>query len=292
MTTGRTAPPAYDVDPVAAAALRGLPLDDLFVVDGHAHFCQERTVNAFFPQAEVSALVASMDRFGVDVACVSGIATMQQNDEVAAAVAARPDRLVGFALFNPRYDDGPQELERLLAGPHFRGIGEVHPTSYHHSYPITGERYRPMFELAERYGAPVLIHSGPESERDVCSPAMIGEMAGAHPDAVIILGHCGAYGANPWPLLDEAIGVARRHANVWLDLCGTGRHLGIVEHVVAAVGDERVLFGSDATFHGWAAEIAHVALADLPENSKRRILGANMAAVLGLDQEGRRAGLR
>jgi predicted TIM-barrel fold metal-dependent hydrolase len=223
-----------------------------------------------------------MDDIGIDLACISGVGSNLANDRMLRAVEKFPDRFVGFALFNPRYPDSVSEFRDVLSHPNVRGIGEIHPTSYQHKYAIDGPLYEPMWEMAAELSVPVLVHSGPSSERDVCSPTMIGRMANRY-DCPVLLGHCGAYGAYPWPMLQEAIVVALREENVYLDLCGTARHFGMVEAVTAAVGEHRVTFGSDASFHSWEPEVAHVVCADLPLSAKEAILGLNAARLLGLE---------
>jgi predicted TIM-barrel fold metal-dependent hydrolase len=95
----------------------------------------------------------------------------------------------------------------------------------------------------------------------------------------VLMGHSGGY--DSWELLDEAMAVARRLDNVYLDICAMGRHYGALEYMVGNVGAEKIVYGSDAPFHDWSAEIAHVALAKISDDAKAAIFAGNMARLLG-----------
>lgn len=255
--------------------LAGRPLTGVEIIDAHAHVLPTRTAGVAFRYTRPEEMIAAMDRIGIDRACVSALGSMQANDEMLGWVTRYPDRLVGFVLINPRY---PQEivptLERCFDNPGVLGIGEVHATSYQHMYPITGAAYGPMWGYAAERNIPVLIHSGPTSEAVRCSPTLIGQVAHRHPGFPILIGHCGAY--DSWEMLDEAIGVAAEHEQVYLEISAMGRFYGVLEYIVKSIGPDKVVFGSDAPFHDWTAEIAHVACAKLSDDEKRRIFGGTM----------------
>jgi predicted TIM-barrel fold metal-dependent hydrolase len=259
----------------------GLPLDVL-VIDAHAHMLPQSTPAASFLWPEPEGLLVSMDRLGIDMACISIVGSGHQNDDVLNVVRDHPNRFAGFVLANPRYpDEMILELDRCFAAhPNMRGIGEVHPPSYTHYYPVTGPNYRPLWEYAARRDVPVLIHSGPASENEYCGPAKIAQVASWYPSVPFLIGHCGAY--DSWSMLEEAIDLTRRYDNLFLEICAMGRFYGIVEYLVDKVGADRVLFGTDAPFHDWTAEIAHVACAKIPDAAKEKIFGLNMKALLKL----------
>ena len=77
-------------------------------------------------------MIAAMDRFGVDAACVYTIMGFygdcpRHNDALLARCREYPDRLVPFVTVDPK--EGPaavDELERCLEFPEFRGV-KFHP---------------------------------------------------------------------------------------------------------------------------------------------------------------------
>jgi uncharacterized protein len=262
-------------------ALAGQPLATR-IIDAHCHLLGPSLRDVFVPESSPAQMVGVMDRYGIDVACISVLGAGDRNAETIAAAQAFPDRFYGFHLVNPRYPQAVVEnLERSFAHPQMRGIGEVHPTSYHHDYPITGPNYRPAWEFAEARGLPVLIHSGPRSEAVRCRPADLGVVAADHPGMNVLVGHAGGY--DSFDMLDEAIEVARRLDNVYLEICAMGRHYGALEYMVGKLGHQKIVYGSDAPFHDWSAEIAHVAFAKIPDEAKEAIFCGTMARLLGAE---------
>src|SRR5207244_10307185 len=69
-----------------------------------------------------------------------------------------------------------------------------------------------------------------------------------HPKVRFILGHIGGGGA--W---QHSLAALRAAPNVFVDLSGSGVDGGLLESCLAAVGVERLLWGSDITMDtGWA----------------------------------------
>jgi len=56
---------------------------------------------------------------------------------------------------------------------------------------------------------------------------------------------------------------------------------GVIEWLAAEVGDDRILFGTDAPMRDPRQQFGWVVWADLPPASRRRILGANFQRLLG-----------
>lgn len=260
----------------------GRPLSGIRIIDAHAHLLPQRTPAVTFLEGGPEGLLVSMDRLGIERACISVVGSGGNNDEVLDAVRRYPDRFVGFVLVNPRYpEEMIAELDRCFAAHDMvRGIGEIHPPSYTHYYPVTGQNYRPLWEYAAKKGVPVLIHSGPSSEAAFCGPAEIAKVAAWYPSVPFIIGHCGAY--DSWYMLEEAIEVTKKYENLFLEICAMARFYGVVEYLVKKVGADRILFGTDAPFHDWTAEVAHVACAKISDDAKEKIFGLNMAALLGI----------
>jgi predicted TIM-barrel fold metal-dependent hydrolase len=78
--------------------------------------------------------------------------------------------------------------------------------------------YRPYFELAERYGLPVVFHSGDtwsaRAKLRYAQPLLVDDVAVDHPKVRFVLAHVG----NPW--LTDAAEVVYKNVNVWADLSG------------------------------------------------------------------------
>lgn len=259
-------------------ALAGEPLAPL-VIDAHAHLMGGSSSMAHVPYASAADMVVAMDVLGIDRACISILGAGDANGDMLRAVTEHPGRLLGMVLVNPRQPDLiVPSLEECFTVPGVVGIGEVHPTTYHHDYPVTGPAYVPVWEFAAARGLPVLIHSGPTSEAHRCRPSDLGRVAAAHPGMNVLVGHCGGY--NSWDMLEEAVETALAHENVFLEICAMGRFHGVLEYLVGRVGADKIVFGTDAPFHDWHAEVAHVAFARIPDEAKEKVLGQTMQRLL------------
>jgi len=79
--------------------------------------------------------------------------------------------------------------------------------------------------------------------------------------------------------LDEAISVAKKHENVYLDLCDIHRHSGIVDKMVKAIGADRVLFGTDIPWYDPAYGVGSVLFSKISDEDKYKILYKNAKAL-------------
>jgi len=261
-----------------ALADRGMPMTDVLIIDGLIS-APVPTYASYFPFNTLEDELATMDRVGIDQACVVEF----DNDLTLQAMNAS-DRFIGFCFVNPNYpSEVVPELERCFKAG-MKGI-KLHPAAHTHYYPIDGRNYRPVFEFAAARHCPILIHSGPRTEADLRMnrPSLIANVAEWYPDAHFIISHCGAYDPKEtWDALDEAVEAARAHDNVYLNFNTLGRYFGVIEYLVEKVGADKVIFGSDAPQHCFIVEIGHVAYARVSDADKEKIFGLNMARLLGI----------
>ncbi len=103
-------------------------------------------------------------------------------------------------------------LEADLASGRYRCIkvylGYVHQYAY-------DPAYEPAYRLAERFGVPVVFHTGDTDSRTAklkyADPLTIDEVAVDHPNVTFVLAHAG----NPW--IQSAAEVAYKNSNVVID---------------------------------------------------------------------------
>ncbi|WP_344831846.1 amidohydrolase family protein [Nonomuraea dietziae] len=184
-----------------------------------------------------------MDRCGVSHAVISSHLAIQLdaaegNAQTAEIVAQAADRFTGYLTVNP-WQDPAGELDKWGRDTRFGGI-KLHPDL--HDYPLTGRRYAPVWEFAQRTGCPVLTHTYDGSPYN--DLPMVDEVAARHPGVVILAGHAGAT-----PLgFDAAIEVAQRRPGVVLEVCGSFNTGADIATMVREVGADRVVYGSDFPF--------------------------------------------
>jgi len=99
-------------------------------------------------------------------------------------------------------------------------------------------RCRRVYQVAEKYGIPVIIHSGDPfysfAKVKYTNPIYIDDVAVEHPHLKIIIAHSG----NPW--LEDAAEVAYKNENVFLDV--SGWFMGNVETSYAKIMKSKVEF--------------------------------------------------
>jgi len=81
--------------------------------------------------------------------------------------------------------------------------------------------------------------------------------------------------------ISEVVAVMRLHPDIHVETSGLSA-AGAVKLLVAAVGADRVLFGSGAPAKPLAGALAAVRHAGLSEHDRERVLGANARALLGI----------
>ncbi|HYC58342.1 MAG TPA: amidohydrolase family protein [Thermoanaerobaculia bacterium] len=194
-----------------------------------------------------------LDAEGIERACcinyvspdVMGF-TREVNDWIANFTRNHRDRLVAVGSVNPLHElDVRAEIRRVLD----LGIGliKIHPP---HQL-LSPNAYRgELWQLAEIYheceerGVPVMFHTGtsifPKARNVFADPMPIDDVAIDFPKLRIILAHAGR------PLYGEtAMFLARRHANVHLDISGIPpKHLLRYVPRLTSIAD-KVLWGTD-----------------------------------------------
>ena len=257
-------------------ARQGAPLDDLLIIDCHAHY--DTFLGFYFPRFPrkgittlVDSLILAMDQGGVDIACLSSCLAFVSdprigNDSVAEAMAAHRDRVIGFAEINPNYPDQVErELTRCIEGLGMKGIKIFHGP---YKYPLDGPNYQPVWEVANAHRLPVLIgDTGTE---------ILGELAEQYPDAAFLRAHSGFRYSGARDCIEQA----KRHPNFYLDLASAHMNLGLIEYIVGEIGADRVLFGTDIPLYDMRFCVGSILFARISDDDKRKIFGLNMQRLL------------
>jgi len=236
---------------------------DIPVFDAHAHIGD--LIGEDVPSLE--AQVAQMDRLGIIAAVVSSTHALvgdvaRGNDEVAEAMRQFPGRMFGYCHVSANYPDFLlPELERCFRNDGFRGI-KLYQVGPAYDEPA----YDPVWAFARERGLPVLAHTwgGNLTGFDTA--------AEKHPTVPCLAGHAGsgfAYG----PYIDAA----KRIPNLYLDLTYSREHTHMIEHFVAELGAERVVWGSDAPLFSMSQQLSKVLFALISDEDKRKILFDNAA---------------
>jgi predicted TIM-barrel fold metal-dependent hydrolase len=139
------------------------------------------------------------------------------NDYIAAVVRSDPDRFIGFASVNPRYQ-GPEaavvELERAVVDLGLTGV-KLYPM-YQHWAANDRDVAFPIYAKAQELGIPVMIHQAGSTRIDakleLGRPALLDDIGRVFRDLRVIVAHCGL----PW--VDEALFLLTKHPNFYAEL--------------------------------------------------------------------------
>ena len=245
---------------------------DCPVLDMHGHYGPFAGI--YMPSPYAEGMLRSMDRCGVAAVAISSHAALvdaeRGNRETAEVIAEHRGRFYGYAVINPNYpEQARRELDGFAERPGFVGL-KFHPDW--HDHPLTGDGYLPALEYAADARLLVLSHTWGESR---CSrPALVGEVAARFPGAVFLLGHSG-YGE--W---EAAFAVAREHENCYLELTAAYRVGGIIERMVAEVGSDKIVFGTDLPWCDPHWGIGAVCFSRIGEEDRHNILHGNAERLL------------
>jgi predicted TIM-barrel fold metal-dependent hydrolase len=234
-------------------------------------------------QLPVSVTIAMMDQAGIDRMLISAWVAprnvMISNDEVAGFVAEAPDRLVGVGSVDiSRPMDAVREIRRCVRELGFRAI-RVLPWLW--EVPPTDRRFYPVYASCVEEGVPFCTqigHTGPLMPSEVGRPIYLDQVALDFPELAIVGGHIG------YPWTDEAIAVATKHENVYIDTSAyTARRYP--DQLVAYLrgnGARKVMFGTNYPMFPPAAALRDLDALDLSDETQALFLGGNARRVFGL----------
>ena len=264
---------------VSLLSQKAAPADQpLRIWDVHSHIT---SVTGATPEERITELMRFADRMGVERLILSlGYPLLEnprpdqlreENDQVLRALRRWPDRTLGFVYLNPNYTEfSLQEFDRCVRdGPM---VGVKLWVAKHCNAPDLD----PIAERATNMKAPVMQHTWLKVSGNGAgesTPYDLVELANRHPQGSFICAHSGG----DWEL---GIRVMRAAKNISAEIAGSHPTAGFVEMAVRELGAERVIYGSDIAGRSFASQIGKVTGAEIPESSKRLILGENLRRIL------------
>jgi len=266
------------------------------IIDAHLHCTGLETTDD---------VLRTLDEAGIDVGVLlapflgdgysldDAASLRRANEHLARLVRHHPDRLVGFAVVDPRHPDAPDDLRRAIEDLGLRGCKMV-PTGW---YPYE-ERVQPVFAVANEHALPLLFHSGifidGRSGR-FCRPTYF-EALRDHPRTRVALAHMG------WPWTDEALavtlidrihGVPHERAQFRLDISfgpPPPYRREVLARMLDVLGAGSLQFGSDCFLPCSGAQVRErkqwvvdlMDELDLGADTRERLWSGTAAAWLGL----------
>ncbi len=232
----------------------------------------------------IELTIGAMDAAGVDLSLLSAwwgpAGPLISNDEVAAQVAAHPERLVGVASVDlSRPMDAVRELRRCVRDLGFKGL-RVLPWLW--GLPPDDRRYYPLYAECVELGVPFCLqvgHAGPLRESDPGRPIpYLDRVALDFPELKIVGGHIG------YPWTDEMVALATKYPNVYIDTSAykPRRYPRSFVDFLRGRGRRKCLFGSNYPMIQPGACTAQLEALNLDDEGRALFLGETAVGVFGL----------
>jgi predicted TIM-barrel fold metal-dependent hydrolase len=249
------------------------------LIDSHAHLAPN--------EEALNALLASMDRLGIDRTVVVGgglvppsqiSANISQvsservseaprirfdNLEMQRLAARAEGRVLPFYFANPWI--APDEY--IATGRSFYGL-KLGPAV--HGSALNSEETRRYLSVAESHDHPVYLHC---LNRDGFRVGNLTTLAQLFPSLTFILGH-GGIGNLDY----AAVAEIEPHSNIFYETSGAFK--AVVKHACTQLGAKRVLFGSEYPLQSAIAELAKINDLDLSPEDVRLVTSENVSRLL------------
>jgi predicted TIM-barrel fold metal-dependent hydrolase/pimeloyl-ACP methyl ester carboxylesterase len=250
------------------------------VVDYHQHLISPAFAPIVkLPPRDGAALVRELDAAGIERGVVLSVGysfsderkdlddpdrlTREENDWTAAEVTRNAPRLIGFCSANPLRAAALDELQRCLGLPGMAGI-KLHLGNSGLSLRNLEhlERVQQLFALAQRWGAPVLVHMRARGGKDYGAEdarIFLDQVVPVAPEVEIIVAHFGASGPGYSLQHDEVMAVFAaaaeredpRMETLYFDVASNVTEeiqpadAALIAERIRQLGTGRVLYGSD-----------------------------------------------
>ncbi|MCQ2444779.1 MAG: amidohydrolase family protein, partial [Mailhella sp.] len=231
--------------------------------------------------------VAMLKELGVVHAVVTGrdigssVKTVSTNPGMLDAIQKYPSFFTGFYGIDPLLRmESIRAFRRSIRESGVRGAS-IDPAMS--GVAVDDRLYYPIYSVCCEEGIPVAITTGcscgmPNVLLQHHAPWLIDRVASDFPEMPIIVSH----GGYPWVM--EMLGVAMRHANVYIDFSACTMLFNVEQYVHAANGQlmNKILFSSAHPFDRIADTLSLYAGYPFTEEAREHVMYANAAKLLGL----------
>lgn len=215
-----------------------------------------------------------------------GMVFSDDNEKTAELIATYPDRFKGMALIDPQGDNPARKTEIAVKE---QGFSSIYVSPFHFHITADDPKFYPVYAKALELDTPVFIYSTMNYNKavrmDIGHPRYVDRVAIAFPDLQIIASLGG------WPWVNEMVGVARRHSNVYVDTSfHRPKHMakpdsgwGMLLQFGNTLLQDQLLFGSGVGDMGLPLSTVIEEMKGLPmkDSVKQKWLYDNAAALFG-----------
>jgi predicted TIM-barrel fold metal-dependent hydrolase len=248
--------------------------------------CEHIDFGKMKPQS-LPEVVADLDRHGVEWAVITGrdcettYGAKSNNDSVIEFVKAYPNKFIGFTGLDPH--KGMRAIAELKAAITDLGMRGAAVDPYLAQIYANDAKYYPIYAKCCELDVPIVFTTGPatlvpNAIIDHVAPRYIDIVARDFPELKIVISH----GGYPW--VNEAIIVAERNRNVYIDL-SEYEYAPMADAYIQAANTmipDKILYASAHPFVDFKEALKKYEQLQLKDDVRRKILYDNAAGLLGL----------
>ncbi|WP_066496744.1 amidohydrolase family protein [Abyssisolibacter fermentans] len=202
------------------------------IIDIHSHLTRNKITKKY----AIEELIDDMNKNNIDVRAIStfeGSSIKDQNDTISKYVQEYKDRLIGFAVINPKEDNALEETKRALELPGI--IGVEFDSVQHGYYPDSTESITAILEEVERHDGIVKVFTGIGA---MSMPQQWAVYAKKFPNIVFIMLHMGCFDYG-YSCVDLAVD----YENIYLETSNQ-YEVQILKKAFNNVSEDKILYGS------------------------------------------------
>jgi predicted TIM-barrel fold metal-dependent hydrolase len=195
--------------------------------------------------------------------------SVQGNKLVKEALDVSPKGYWGLVTFSPTHytqEELAVMIPEVYADKRIIGMKPYHFYGMEYHNPA----YDIWWEYGNKNGLYALIHPSRSDLQEV------EKLAAKYTNVRWVIAHAGG----SYKMADMVISTMKKYKNVFAEITLTPVPLGVIEYMVAALGDDRILYGSDLPMRDPRQQLGWLVFSNLPLASKKKILGENAYSVI------------
>ena len=264
-------------------AFAGLPIS-CPIIDAHTHIGPYHMSgwHQKYDRVDTGLVLDDLARLGIDCIVTAPHPMVQERmveaNKIAAEMAAKyPGKVYGYISVVPSCGMDAIKKEVDTYRNYHAILGFKFLTAYHGD--LLQTQYEYAMDFAVEMGCPVLCHEyGNIPDRK----EFVEALKTRHNMKLLIAHQGGGFAAET----RACAPIIRDHENAYMEICGSLDNALPLEAIVDMVGENRVIFGTDAINLDPKYELGKVAFAPLSDEVKKKIFAQNYLEVLKYSRMG------
>jgi len=239
------------------------------IIDAHCHIGFGR-----YKKLSPETLLEQMNSCGVDKAIVvpvedfMAVYNEEGNDFVLDAVNKSDGRFIGFATVNPWLGEKAVEILKYYMDRGLKGI-KLHPSIQ--GFLLNDALVDPVIQVAQDYRVPVYFHTGTPFN---ALPFQLGDLASRFPKVNFIMGHMASFDFGY-----DIVLAGQGLDNLFYE---TSHSVSLgVSNAIRNIGEDRIIFGSNAPRSDIQYEIEKIKLICQEERILNKVFSKNILSLIG-----------